>query len=58
MTKAILGANAIGRTGMKDVEGYELKEPQTPYNLVFDPEKCGNGNGDGHEYMHFINIVS
>jgi len=39
MTKAILGANAIGRTGMKDVEGYELKEPQTPYNLVFDPEK-------------------
>jgi hypothetical protein len=21
-------------------EGYELKEPQNPYNHVFDPEKC------------------
>jgi hypothetical protein len=21
-------------------EGYELKEPQSPYNHVFDPEKC------------------
>jgi hypothetical protein len=26
-TKAKLGAKAIGRKGMKDVEGYELKEP-------------------------------
>jgi hypothetical protein len=21
-------------------QGYELKEPQSPYNRVFDPEKC------------------
>jgi REP element-mobilizing transposase RayT len=39
-TKAKLGAKAIGRRGMKNVEGYELKEPQSPYNRVFDPEKC------------------
>ena len=39
-TKAKLGAKAIGRKGMKDLEGYELKESQSPYNRVFDPEKC------------------
>ncbi len=39
-TKAKLGAKAIGRSGMKNIEGYELKEPQSPYNRVFDPEKC------------------
>ena len=38
--KAKLGAKAIGRRGMKNVEGYELKERQCPYNRVFDPEKC------------------
>ena len=27
-TKAKLGAKAIGRKGMKDIEGYELKESQ------------------------------
>ena len=27
-TKARLGAKAIGRKGMKDIEGYELKESQ------------------------------
>ena len=25
---------------MENNEGYELKEPQNPYNRVFDPEKC------------------
>jgi hypothetical protein len=40
-TKAKLGAKAIGRRGMKNVEGYELKERQSPCNRVFDPEKCG-----------------
>ena len=40
-TKAKLGAKAIGRRGVKNVEGYVLKEPQSPYNRVFDPEKCG-----------------
>ena len=40
-TKAKLGAKAIGRKGMKDIEGYELKESQSPYYRVFDPEKCG-----------------
>ena len=39
-TKAKLGAKAIGRRGMKNLEGYELKESQSPYNRVFDPEKC------------------
>jgi hypothetical protein len=40
-TKAKLGAKAIGRRGVKNVEAYELKERQSPYNRVFDPEKCG-----------------
>ncbi len=40
-TKAKLGAKAIGRRGMKNVEGYELRESQRPYNRVFDPEKRG-----------------
>ena len=39
-TKAKLGAMAIGRREMENNEGYELKEPQSPYNHVFDPEKC------------------
>jgi hypothetical protein len=39
-TKAKLGAKAIGRRGMKNIEGYELRESQNPYNRVFDPEKC------------------
>jgi len=31
----------LGRGGFeKWNEGYELKEPQSPYNRVFDPEKC------------------
>ncbi len=40
-TKAKLGAKAIGRRGVMNTEGYELKERQSPYNRVFDPEKCG-----------------
>jgi hypothetical protein len=40
-TKAKLGAKAIGRRGIKNIEGYELKESPSPYNRVFDPEKCG-----------------
>jgi putative transposase len=40
-TKAKLGAKAIGRGGMKGIEGYQLRESQSPYNRVFDPEKCG-----------------
>jgi len=39
-TKAKLGAKAIGRREMKNIEGYELRESQNPYNRVFDPEKC------------------
>jgi hypothetical protein len=39
-TKAKLGANAIGRRNLANNEGNELKEPQSPYNRVFDPEKC------------------
>ena len=38
-TKAKLGAKAIGRRELQKDEGYELKEPQSPYNRVFDPEK-------------------
>jgi hypothetical protein len=39
-TKAKLGAKAIGRRELENNEGYELKEPQSPYNRVFDLEKC------------------
>ena len=39
-TKAKLGAKAIGRRELENDEGYELKEPQSPYNRVFGPEKC------------------
>ena len=39
-TKAKLGSKAIGRRGLENKEGYELKEPQSPCNRVFDPEKC------------------
>jgi hypothetical protein len=39
-TKAKLGAKAIGRRELENNQGYELKEPQSPYNRVFDPEKC------------------
>ncbi len=41
-TKAKLGAKAIGRRELENNEGYELKKPhsQSPYNRVFDPEKC------------------
>ena len=40
-TKAKLGAKAIGRRELENDEGYELKESQSSYNRVFDPEKCG-----------------
>ena len=39
-TKAKLGAKAIGRRELENNEGYELKELQSPYKRVFDPEKC------------------
>jgi hypothetical protein len=39
-TKAKLGAKAIGRRELENDEGNELKESQSPYNRVFDPEKC------------------
>ena len=38
--KAKLGAKAIGRRELENNEGYELKEPQSPYNRAFDPQKC------------------
>ena len=38
-TKAKLGAKAIGRREFENNEGYELKEPQSPYSHVFDPKK-------------------
>jgi hypothetical protein len=37
--KAKLGVKAIGRREIENDEGYELKEPQSPYNRVFAPEK-------------------
>ena len=40
ITQAKLGSKAIGRRELENNEGYELKEPQSPYNRVFDPEKC------------------
>jgi len=47
-TKAKLGAKAIGRRGMKNIEGYELRESQNPYNRVFDPEKCNLSLKNAH----------
>jgi len=38
---AKLGAKAFGRRELENNEGYELKEPQSPYNRVINPEKCG-----------------
>jgi putative transposase len=40
-TKAKLGAKAMGRKALDNNEDYELKESQSPYNRVFDPETCG-----------------
>jgi hypothetical protein len=34
-----MGAKAIDRRKLENNEGYELKEPQRPYNLVFDLKK-------------------
>ena len=39
-TKAKLGIRAIGRRERQDNGGYELKEAQSPYNRVFNPENC------------------
>jgi hypothetical protein len=39
-TKAKLGAKATGRRALENNEGYELRESQSSYNLVFAPEKC------------------
>lgn len=40
-TKAKLGSRAFGRKVKGNDEGFELKETQSPYNLVFSPEKFG-----------------
>ena len=40
-TKAKLGAKAIGRRAVENIEGYELKEAQSPYNPVYGPKKYG-----------------
>ena len=47
-TKAKLGAQAIGRREMKNIDGYELRESQNPYNRVFDPEKCSLSTKNDH----------
>ena len=39
-TKAKLRAKVLGRGELENNGGYELKEPQNPYNRDFDPEKC------------------
>jgi hypothetical protein len=33
--------------------GYELKEPQNPYNRVFDPEKCSLRLKNDHIWQVF-----
>jgi putative transposase len=38
-TKAKLGAKAIGRRALETKGGYELREPENPYNNVSAPEK-------------------
>ena len=47
-TKAKLGAKAIGRRELENNEGYELKEPQSPYNQVFYPKKLSLRLENGH----------
>jgi hypothetical protein len=37
VTKAKLGAKAMGRKALENNEGYELRESQSPYNPVFAP---------------------
>jgi putative transposase len=49
-TKAKLGSRAIGRRGKENDEGYELKETQSPYNRVFDPEKCSLSLKNDHPW--------
>ena len=39
-TKAKLSAKAIGLRELENNEGYKLKESQSPYNRIFNPEKC------------------
>jgi hypothetical protein len=53
ITKVKLGTKAIGRREMKNVEGYELRESQNPYNRVFDPEKCGLSLKNEHPWQAF-----
>jgi hypothetical protein len=51
-TKAKLGAKAIGRRELGNNEKYELKEPhQSPYNRVFDPEKCSLRPKNDHRWQ-------
>ena len=38
-TKIKLGIRSQGRDTVEDGDKYSLKEPSTPYNTVFDPEK-------------------
>ena len=52
-TKTKLGAKAIGRRKMKNIEGYELRESQNPYNRVFDPKKCGLRLKNDHLWQDF-----
>ena len=30
----------IGRIKLQNIDGFGLKEPRSPYNRAFDPEKC------------------
>jgi len=40
-TRAKLCSQAIFRRKRENDEGFELKKSQSPYDSVFDPEKCG-----------------
>ena len=53
-TKAKLGAKAIGRRELENNEGYELKEPQSPYNHVFDPKKLSLRLKNDHFLENFL----
>ena len=49
-TKTKLGAKAIASKGMKNIEGYVTKESQSPYNGVFDPQKCSLSLKNAHPW--------
>jgi hypothetical protein len=41
-----MGAMAIGRQVQKNADGFELREPESPYNAVFSAKKNDIGRNN------------